>query len=43
MHARVTTGSIQPGKVVEATHVYNESILPVIKAAARNQGGLAPG
>ena len=40
MHARVTTVSVQPDKVAETTRVYNESILPAIKAAAGNRGAL---
>jgi quinol monooxygenase YgiN len=38
MHARVTTVSVQPDKVAETTRIYNESILPAIKAAGGNQG-----
>lgn len=40
MHARVTTVSIQPDKVAETTRIYNESILPAVKAANGNQGVL---
>ena len=40
MHARVTTVSVQPDKVAETTRVYNESIMPAIKAAAGNRGAL---
>lgn len=38
MHARVTTVSVQTDKVAETTRVYNESVLPAIKAASGNQG-----
>ncbi len=38
MHARVTSVSVQPDKVAETTRVYNESILPAIKAASGNRG-----
>jgi heme-degrading monooxygenase HmoA len=38
MHARVTTVSIQLDKVAETTRIYNESILPAIKAASGNRG-----
>ncbi|HEY7851217.1 MAG TPA: hypothetical protein VIC27_14200 [Ktedonobacterales bacterium] len=38
MHARVTTVSVQPDKVAETTRIYNESILPAIKAANGNHG-----
>jgi hypothetical protein len=38
MIARVTTVSIQPDQVAETTRVYNESILPAVKAAAGNRG-----
>jgi hypothetical protein len=38
MHARVTTVSVQPDKVAETTRIYNESILPVVKAASGNRG-----
>ncbi len=38
MHARVTTVSVQPDKVTETTRIYNESILPAIKAANGNRG-----
>jgi len=38
MHARVTTVSVQPDKVAETTRIYNESILPSIKAANGNRG-----
>jgi len=38
MHARVTTVSIQLDKVAETTRIYNESILPAIKAANGNRG-----
>ena len=40
MHARVTTVSVQPDKVAETTRIYNESILPAIKAANGNRGVL---
>ena len=40
MHARVTTVSVQPDKVAETTRIYNESVLPVIKAANGNRGVL---
>ena len=36
MFARVTTVSIQPDKVAEVTRIYNESILPAVKAASGN-------
>lgn len=38
MHARVTSVSVQPDKVAETTRVYNESILPAVKAANGNRG-----
>ena len=38
MFARVTTVSVQPDKVAELTRVYNESILPAVKAASGNRG-----
>ncbi len=38
MYARVTTVSIQPDKVAETIRIYNESILPAVKAASGNQG-----
>lgn len=38
MHARVTTVSVQPDKVAETVRIYNENILPAIKAASGNQG-----
>ncbi|HEY1388034.1 MAG TPA: antibiotic biosynthesis monooxygenase [Ktedonobacterales bacterium] len=38
MHARVTTVSVQPDKVADTVRIYNESILPAIKAASGNQG-----
>lgn len=38
MYARVTTVSVQADKVAETTRIYNESILPAIKAAAGNRG-----
>lgn len=38
MHARVTTVSVQPDKVAETTRIYNESIVPAVKAANGNQG-----
>lgn len=38
MYARVTTVSIQLDKVAETTRIYNESILPAIKAASGNRG-----
>jgi heme-degrading monooxygenase HmoA len=37
MYARVTSFSVQPDKVAEVTRIYNESILPAIKAAAGNR------
>ena len=40
MHARVTTVSDQPDKVAETTRIYNENILPVVKAASGNRGAL---
>lgn len=33
MHARVTTVSLQPANVAEATRIYQESIVPVVRAA----------
>ncbi len=38
MIARVTSVSVQPGNVAEVTRIYNESILPAVKAAAGNRG-----
>jgi quinol monooxygenase YgiN len=40
MHARVTTLSVQPDKVAEATRIYNESVLPAIRAAAGNRSAM---
>lgn len=40
MHARVTTVSVQPNLVAETTRIYNESVMPAIKAAAGNRGVL---
>lgn len=34
----MTSVSIQPDKVAEVTRIYNESILPAIKAAGGNRG-----
>ncbi|MGO8947678.1 MAG: hypothetical protein ACLQUY_08455 [Ktedonobacterales bacterium] len=33
MFARVTSVSVQPDKVAEVVRIYNESILPAVKAA----------
>ena len=38
MFARVTTVSVQSDKVADVTRIYNESILPAIKAASGNRG-----
>lgn len=38
MFARVTSVSIQPDKIAEATRVYNESIVPAVKGASGNRG-----
>jgi quinol monooxygenase YgiN len=38
MHARVTTVSIQPDNVAETSRIFNESIVPAVKAAAGNRG-----
>jgi heme-degrading monooxygenase HmoA len=38
MYARATTVSVQLDKVAETTRIYNESILPAIKAASGNRG-----
>ena len=38
MHARVTAVSVQLDKVAETTRIYNESILPAVKAANGNRG-----
>lgn len=38
MYARVTTVSVQPDQVANVTRIYNESILPAIKAASGNRG-----
>ena len=38
MHARVTTVSVYPNQVAETTRIYNETILPAVKAANGNQG-----
>ena len=38
MFARVTTVSIQPDKIADATRVFNESIIPAVKAGAGNRG-----
>ncbi len=38
MFARVTTVHVQLDKVAETTRVYNESILPSVRAASGNRG-----
>ena len=38
MFARVTTVAVQPDHVADVTRIYNESILPAVKAAAGNHG-----
>ncbi len=38
MFARVTSVAIQPDKVADVTRIYNESILPAVKAASGNRG-----
>lgn len=38
MFARVTTVSVQLDKVAETIRIYNESILPGVKAASGNRG-----
>ncbi len=38
MFARVTSVSVQLDKVSEVTRIYNESILPAVKAASGNRG-----
>ena len=38
MHARVTTVTIQPDNVAEMSRIFNERIVPVVKAAAGNRG-----
>lgn len=38
MFARVTTVSVQPDQVANVTRIYNESILPAVKAASGNRG-----
>ena len=38
MYARVTTVSVQPDQVANVTRIYNESILPAVKAASGNRG-----
>ncbi|HEX9036954.1 MAG TPA: hypothetical protein VF808_08190 [Ktedonobacterales bacterium] len=38
MYARVTSVSVQVDKVAETTRIYNESILPAVKAASGNRG-----
>ena len=38
MYARVTTVSIQPDKIADATRVFNESIIPAVKSGAGNRG-----
>ncbi len=38
MFARVTTVHVQLDKVAETTRIYNESILPAIRAANGNRG-----
>ncbi len=38
MFARLTTVSVQLDKVAEVTRIYNESILPAVKAASGNRG-----
>ncbi len=37
MIARVTSVSVQPDKVAEVVRIYNESILPAVKAARGNR------
>lgn len=38
MFARVTTVSVQPDQIATVTRIYNESILPAVKAASGNRG-----
>ncbi len=38
MHARVTTGQIQPGKMNELVSIYRDSILPATKQQQGNRG-----
>jgi heme-degrading monooxygenase HmoA len=38
MFARVTTVSVQPEQVANVSRIYNESILPAVKAASGNRG-----
>ena len=38
MFARVTSVSVQPDKVAEVVRIYNESILPAVKAASGDHG-----
>ena len=38
MFARVTTVHVQPDKTAETTRIYNESILPAVRAASGNRG-----
>jgi hypothetical protein len=40
VHARITTMTIQPNMVSETTRIYNERIMPVLKAAGGNKGVL---
>ena len=39
MHARVTTISMQAANVAEATRIYQDSIVPVLRAANGFKGG----
>lgn len=38
MYARVTTVTVQLDKVAEVTRIFNESIIPAVKAASGNHG-----
>ena len=38
MYARVTTVTVQLDKVAEVTRIFNESIIPPVKAASGNHG-----
>jgi heme-degrading monooxygenase HmoA len=38
MFARVTSVTIQPNKIADATRIFNESIIPAVKAGAGNRG-----
>ncbi len=38
MYARVTSVTVQPANVAEVTRIFNESIVPAVRAASGNRG-----